>query len=123
MSGIKPLASLGAGLVARRAALRRVPLTFAAQADEAVTDDGPEVRRQIAQLGESIAALTFGSPAHEEPAGPVRRIAFTLRLDAARHARLRETALREGDSAQAVLTRALDTYLAQSSCLSTGTKP
>jgi hypothetical protein len=137
--GIKPIASLGAGLLGRRAGdKRRVPLSFAPPPEEVVpgsadvpevvlrmvrlakalgvdtpvgsVDDLPEVAAAIEALPQAAAAPVPGIA----PAVPGRRVAFTLRLDADRHARLRAQAAAEGRSAQHLLSEAFDRYLAQS---------
>jgi len=125
--GIKPLASLDAAMLGRRASARRVPLSFAPI--EAVVSDAnagvelPEVVRQVARLAR---ALGIYAPAGRIDAQPLdvlpldatsdggdavrRRVAFTLRLDAVRHGQLRRIASAEGRSAQQVLVDAFDLY-------------
>jgi hypothetical protein len=115
--GIKPLASLGAGLLGRRAPARRVPLTFAPIEDLAgdadVEADLPEVVLQVARLAH---ALGISAPAElvdgdaQASAAPRQRIAFTLRLDPVRHGRLRQIAADQRRSAQQVLVEAFDHY-------------
>jgi len=104
---IKPRASLGAGLLGARSALRRVPLTFGPIDPpvveplhlEAVTLDWaseaavPEVVRQVERLAVAISTdvpAPLPVPHAEVAAG--RRVAFTLRLDPARHRALRAPA-------------------------------
>lgn len=82
----------------------------------------PMVRRQQIDLQHRItdanlAALQaadnqdcVASSSHAEHA---RRAAFTLRLDEARHLRLRLASTVKGESAQALVTRALDRLLSQ----------
>ena len=82
--GIKPMASLGAALLGRRATTRRVPLTFAPieelTVDSAIDPDLPEVVLQVARLAQ---ALGIDAPADvidaQDPAdGAARtRVAFT----------------------------------------------
>jgi hypothetical protein len=52
-------------------------------------------------------------PARAPAPAPERRAAFTLRLDAERHLKLRLAATMQGVSAQALLTEALDAMLAE----------
>jgi hypothetical protein len=52
-------------------------------------------------------------PARVPARAPDRRAAFTLRLDAERHLKLRLAATMQGVSAQALLTEALDAMLAE----------
>jgi len=116
--GIKPMASLGSSLLGRRATTRRVPLTFAPieelTVDSAIDPDLPEVVLQVARLAQ---ALGIDTPADvidaQDPAdGAARtRVAFTLRLDPARHGRLRQLAAQQARSAQQVLIEAFDRYL------------
>ena len=120
IEGIKPLASLDGTMLGRRAPGRRVPLSFAPIEDctgiERPDADVPEVVRQVERLA---LALAGDAPADRiddlsDDAGATRRrIAFTVRLDAARHGQLRRTAAAEGRSAQAVLVDALDLYCAR----------
>lgn len=79
----------------------------------------PEVRRRQHELVQRIAdanqlALERGRTSDREgqPATE-RRVAFTLRLDEGRHLRLRLASTVHGESAQALLTRALDAMLAE----------
>jgi hypothetical protein len=128
------MASLGASLLGR-SGLRRVPLSFGVQdiADdlalaepvspdhgaavaEPVLETVPEVVLQARRLARAIAGeealpVPVVSPAVAADHGR-RRVAFTLRLDADRHCRLRLTVRAEGRSAQQILITALDRYLA-----------
>jgi predicted HicB family RNase H-like nuclease len=61
----------------------------------------PEVLRQQAELEAAIAPKL----------GAKGKAAFTLRLDPARHLRLRMACAAKGKSAQVVVTQALDAYL------------
>lgn len=83
----------------------------------------PAVRRQLDELVHRIADSNLAAfeAAEAEPA-PVaaetladhgRRAAFTLRLDEERHLRLRLASTVQGESAQALVTRALDSMLSQ----------
>jgi hypothetical protein len=133
--GIKPLASLQAGMLGRRGATRRVPLSFAPPPEdvEPGTAELPEVVLQVMRLAQALGVDTPVGSVDDLPqvaaaldalpeiaAETRRRIAFTLRLDADRHARLRALAATEGRSAQQLLTDALDRYF---STASTGTQP
>jgi hypothetical protein len=117
---IKPMASLGAGLLGRTAPARRVPLTFApveelfADTPAATEADAPEVVMQVARLAKAFAPALPGEPAAAPQAavGTGRRVAFTLRLDPVHHDRLRQLAAAENRSAQQVMVDALDCYSA-----------
>jgi hypothetical protein len=124
IQGIKPIASLGSALLGRRAPARRVPLSFAPPeevlADSHIAGEVPEVVLQVARLAQALGldAPTDGPAGgiFEDGAGPVRRrVAFTLRLDPVRHARLRQIAAAQRRSAQTVLVEAFDRYCAGSS--------
>lgn len=115
--GIKPFASLGASLLGRRAPARRVPLTFAPIEDLAndadVEADLPEVVLQVARLAHALGIAAPGELVDDDSqsSAPARqRIAFTLRLDPARHGRLRQIAAAQRRSAQQVLVEAFDHY-------------
>ena len=104
----KPMASLGASLLGRRPEKRRVPLSFAPVEPDAADTDIPEVLRQIERLAEALGLET----AEPQAAGATKRRACTVRLDATRHAQLRQIAEARATSAQRVLVDALDHYLA-----------
>jgi hypothetical protein len=122
---IKPMASLGAGLLGRAGSARRVPLSFAPVeplladplADPLADAEVPEVMLQVARLAQAFAPALSAEPA----AGPQpvvasgRRVAFTLRLDPVHHDRLRRVAAAQNRSAQQVLVDALDHYSAGAS--------
>ncbi len=77
----------------------------------------PEVKRQQARLrnriaSASITAIDRGAP-ETEAERSARRAAFTLRLDEERHLRLRLASTVTGTSAQNLVTRALDEFLAR----------
>ena len=117
--GIKPMASLGSALLGRRAALRRSPLIFAPIEELTVNSpidaDVPEVVLQVARLAQALGidAPAEGGDAQDETAGTGRaRVAFTVRLDLARHGRLRQLAALQHRSAQQVLVEAFDRYCA-----------
>jgi hypothetical protein len=120
----KPFASLSSGLLARKGQAR------------------PAMRRQatLAEAGDALGWNDMGEPAPlpepeaqpemvaVEPPVPTQREslvsavpvltaaksrkAFTLRLDAERHARLRLAVAGQGRSAQQLVTEALDAFLA-----------
>ena len=84
----------------------------------AVTDEDepqgePEVLRQQRAIVESIADEPVQVPVSRRPvADDGRRAAFTLRLDAQRHLKLRLASTVKNRSAQALVTQALDKFLA-----------
>ena len=116
----KPMASLGAGLLARKgeahSATRRTHFPMASpvplpvtQAD--VTPIVPSVRQQQKRI-----ARSFGGPQEQTPIMQAvqprkTRTAFTLRLDADRHLRLRLASAVSNRSAQQLVTEALDAFL------------
>jgi len=130
--GIKPMASLDAGLLGRRTPARRVPLSFApveAEIPEAEIPGEsdnvelgaefgagglPEVMRQVERLALALGVgLTVAAPEPVQASAiPRRRVAFTLRLDPERHGQLRQIAGAQGRSAQLVLVEAFDRYRA-----------
>lgn len=78
----------------------------------------PAIRRQQNELlhriaDSNLAALQERDHRHEHQDEAARRAAFTLRLDAERHLRLRLASTVNGESAQAIVTRALDSLLAE----------
>lgn len=78
----------------------------------------PAIRRQQSELvhriaDSNLAALQEQDQKPERPDEAARRAAFTLRLDAERHLRLRLASTVHGESAQAIVTRALDSLLAE----------
>ena len=62
---------------------------------------------------QAVPARTSAGPARRPAVTSGRRAAFTLRLDADRHLKLRLVATMQGISAQALLTEALDAMLAE----------
>ncbi len=74
----------------------------------------PEVRRQQREIVAAIAEPRAPArPRVRRVANDVaRRAAFTLRLDATRHLKLRLATTLKGKSAQALVTQALDQFLA-----------
>ncbi len=118
----KSFASLNAGMLGRSDAVRRVPLSFAAvekEADDiAEAVEVPEVVRRVERLALALgleidAPVTTDAPIEVVPPARTRRVAFTLRIDPVRHARLRQIVSTEGRSAQQVLIDAMDQYCAQ----------
>lgn len=117
----KPFASLGASLLGRSGP-RRAPLILAG-APEAGANEAPqplpEIVLQVQRLIEvyPVEAPEPAPSAEPEAAKLARRIAFTLRLDRDRHGALRQAVLDEGRSGQAIVTAALDRYLAANTVL------
>ncbi|WFL78132.1 hypothetical protein P7228_03425 [Altererythrobacter arenosus] len=78
--------------------------------------DQPIVRKQVEQLAKSIEQDNSVTPAKPAKARKSaikqgKRAAFTLRLDADRHLKLRLAATMQGKSAQSLVTAALDALL------------
>lgn len=92
-----------------------VPVAIAAPAVAPVSAPVPPVVRQREELAAAIApkpvtaAVTAAVPAAES--APVGRAAFTLRLDPARHLRLRLASAVSGRSSQQLVVAALDAFL------------
>ena len=87
--------------------------------DEAFYGDD-EIAQDLAPVAiapEPVLAAPVASPTAPKRRNPVvsqaRRAAFTLRLDAERHLKLRLAATMQGVSAQALVTEALDALLAE----------
>jgi predicted transcriptional regulator len=134
MSDPKPMASLTASLLARkgdaRPAIRRayLPMASLGAAREALQDDlgwdmseemapvpnQPDVKLQQERLATSFptAPQMRGGKEISKASGKTKA-AFTLRLDADRHLRLRLAAAAAGRSSQQLVTAALDDYLAR----------
>ncbi len=123
MSEPKPLASLNAGLLARkgnaRPAIGRSLLPFAPLSRPPRTDvqdpaswddkgDNPAspARRQIERIEHRYSTDRKAAPAKA-------KAAFTLRLDSDRHLRLRLASAVSKRSAQHIVTQALDAFLDQ----------
>jgi len=70
----------------------------------------PEVLRQIQQIADRLAGTPAPTRALRQEG---RRAAFTLRLDAERHFRLKMAGLLLDRSAQVIVTEALDQYLSE----------
>jgi hypothetical protein len=84
----------------------------AEKAPELTDREMPEVLRQIERLAWQInQSVVPGQPATSAAEG--RRAAFTLRLDAERHFRLRMAGVVLNRSAQVLVTEALDKYLSE----------
>lgn len=73
----------------------------------------PEVLRQRREVSATIEAEVLEPVRRRKAAEPGRRAAFTLRLDAQRHLKLRLASTVKNRSAQQLVTQALDTFLAQ----------
>ncbi|MCJ2177297.1 hypothetical protein [Novosphingobium album (ex Hu et al. 2023)] len=86
------------------------PVQEAAPSAAAPGGEVPEVLRQIEQIAWRINQ-SFPPPQPSAPEG--RRAAFTLRLDAERHFRLKMAAVVLNRSAQVLVTEALDKYLSE----------
>lgn len=83
--------------------------------DLVTTQAEPEVKRQQARLLHHIADANMAALDDSETVAErsARRAAFTLRLDEERHLRLRLASTVAGESAQNLVTRALDEFLAR----------
>lgn len=115
MAEPRPLASLTAGLLARKGQARPavrtafVPRTVEARAEPRrpePQDDEPTVVVQQRRL-----AAVYNAP---DPVPGEKRVAMTLRLDADRHYRLKLLAARRRTSARALIVDALDELFMQS---------
>lgn len=97
---------------ANRGGARKVviPAAPAARAADLQDREIPEVLRQIEQIAWRI---NRAMPAAEAPKPEGRRAAFTLRLDAERHFRLKMAGVVLNRSAQVLVTEALDKYLSE----------
>lgn len=138
-SANRPVATLSSGLLARKGQARPAmrpqgvmgyPVAPADDlgwndlghpAAEPVAAEVPTVLRQRETLAAVLAGPQPAPAAVQTPpvsdaalkhmAARARKAAFTLRLDADRHLRLRLAAAVRGDSAQHLVTQALDTFL------------
>lgn len=115
----KPLASLNAGLLARKGeahpATRRahVPPAPTASLPPKLADSPPSpppVHRQQERIAQSFGERET-MPVAQSVVPSKGRTAFTLRLDADRHLRLRLACAVGNRSAQQVVTEALDAFL------------
>ncbi len=125
--GGSKVASLGPYLLARkggaRPAMRHAQLADSSDAEDDLgwndLGDGPvmfaepEVKRLQTRLVHRIADANQEALHQAEAAAQARRAAFTLRLDEERHLRLRLASTVAGESAQNLVTRALDEFLAR----------
>jgi hypothetical protein len=87
-----------------------VPIAFGAPVNDEPRAEPPVVKQQAA------LAQTFAEPAPPRPRaapGSKGKSAFTLRLDAERHLKLRLVGARKHRSAQSLVTEALDRFLAE----------
>lgn len=122
MSEPKPMAALGAGLLARKGSARpamRPQLAVLPGEDDLGWNDmghppAPPPPPVVAQQRELARRL---ADARRSALAEGRRCAFTLRVDAERHLRLRLACTLHGRSAQQLITEALDRFLAESSDL------
>lgn len=106
--------SLSSPLLARkgqaRPAMRPQTAAFEADADLGWNDMGDAAPLPAVLIEQKVLRDAF--PAAEADVSAIRsRAAFTLRLDAERHLRLRLAATIAGVSAQTLMTRALDQFL------------
>jgi hypothetical protein len=84
-------------------------------ADAVPEPSQPEVLRQIESLADMLKVPAPAASAHRRERGTAlkegRKAAFTLRLDAARHLRLRLACTLDNRSAQQIVVEALDRFL------------
>lgn len=114
MSEFKPTSPLSPVLLARKGAAKPA---IRGKSDCAANEGEPEVRRQqnnlVHRIADSnLAAIQAAENSNVTPIRDRRRAAFTLRLDAERHLKLKLAATVSGESAQQLVTRALDQMLA-----------
>ena len=88
-------------------------LDAAARAEMAAIIGEPEVRRQQREVVTSITQAREPRSRKRALVEDSRRAAFTLRLDAGRHLKLRLASTVKNRSAQQLVTAALDKYLAE----------
>jgi hypothetical protein len=121
MLGPKPLASLSSGLLARKGQARPAMRPQGVGSDDLGWNDMgvPPVLVERAALVEEVEAPAISQATAEhvarESASQTRagKAAFTLRLDADRHLRLRLASALRNRSAQQLVTDALDAFLAK----------
>lgn len=110
----KPIASLSAGLLARKGeaypAIRRTCLPPVSLAPDGAPAAQP-VRQQQQRIARSYAAPHETMPDIQVIQPRKTRTAFTLRLDTDRHLRLRLASAVSNRSAQQLVTEALDAFL------------
>jgi len=108
------------------AKLDLIPVQSAAPKPERQPQGGSGPREAPASRMQRPAAA-LEEPKRTRSAASDERVAFTLRLDPERHARLRILAARRGRSGQEMLLKALDAYLeacaADCPCLPTAKAP
>ena len=80
---------------------------------EEVELDEPEVRKLREELAERVEQATKPAAPRKSALKRGKRAAFTLRLDADRHLKLRLASTMSGKSAQALVTSALDALLGE----------
>lgn len=106
MADPRPLASLTAGLLARKGLARpAVRAAYAARAEPPRPEE-PQVVTQHRRL-----ASVYSAP---DPAPGEKRIAMTVRLDEDRHYRLKLLAARRRTSVRALIVDALDEFFMDS---------
>ncbi|MGB3165797.1 MAG: hypothetical protein WBA68_03375 [Alteraurantiacibacter sp.] len=119
----KAFASLGPMLLARKGTAKPAMRVQLDQSDRVAQlgDDFEELACSQDELGwndmgDSVVSLPVtnrrAKQAEVTPAPKVKRVAFTLRLDAERHTKLRLASTLAGESAQKLMTSALDALLA-----------
>ena len=124
----RPFASLGPMLLARKGTAKPAMRVQLEQADRVATlgDEFDDLAKSQSALGwddmgdneNSVVHLpVLGRKADRAPTTEANagkgRAAFTLRLDAQRHMKLRLASTLEGRSAQKLVTEALDRFLAE----------
>lgn len=119
MTEPKPLASLTAGLLARKGEARPASRAYvgfssvasaAAAAEEGISPVADQ-QALLAEAFEEVSRTPIAPRAPRAPAGAKGKSAFTLRLDNERHLKLRLVGARTHRSAQALVTEALDRML------------
>lgn len=112
MAASRSLASLCPSLLARKGGARPA---MRAQAGAEGIDALAETQAALGwdDMGDDEPVIAARPPAKLELVAKRRRAAFTLRLDAERHLRLRLASTLRDVSAQALVTEALDQFLGQ----------
>lgn len=119
----KSFASLGPMLLARKGTAKPAMRAMLGQSDRMaeLSDDLDDLARSQAELGwndlgghDTVVQLPLarGRTVREATTAAKGRVAFTLRLDAERHMKLRLAGTMQGASAQVLVTEALDRFLA-----------
>jgi len=88
-----------------------VPIAFGPARDDAAPE--PVVVQQQAVLAQTFAEPAYAAPRPRAVPGSKNKSAFTLRLDADRHLKLRLLGAHRHRSAQSLVTEALDRFLAE----------